>query len=173
MVELTFRTPDATSVQPDDLVDDRLRSILLRRLVIREPALCEPGRAVSLGLGSGDEAVLAGGFSLPDSADGRWTFGDRARFLVRVAHDDGPLALSIDALPIRDRQRVRLSVNGGRPLRARWNGPNRVRVPVRANGGELLVDLRIKAPVSPAQLGLSDDARPLGLFIRSLELVPR
>ena len=43
---------------------------------------------------------------------------------------------------------------------------------VLENNGHLLIKFNFKNPISPAELGLSDDARRLGLGIVSMELKP-
>lgn len=172
VLELTLRTPDARAMRlgPDGW-DERERSILLRDLVLREPVLCHPGRPLALGVASGDERLVAGGWGVPEPG-GRWTCGPRARLLLRIAEGHGPLAFEIDAQPVRERQIAHLSVNGRRS-RVRWDRPDRHRVPLAASAGELLVDMRIKHPVSPAELGQSEDTRPLGLFVRSVGVFAR
>lgn len=168
MIELTLRTPDAASapLSPEEW-EQQERSIVLRHLMLREPVLCQPGQPLAVGAGSGDEALVAGGWSVPEPG-GRWTHGSRARLLLRIADGHGPLDLEIEGQPIRERQIVDLRVNRGRRSRLRWDGPARHRVPVAASDGEALVDLRVKRPVSPAELGQSEDTRPLGLFLRNV-----
>jgi len=170
VLELTLRMPDA--VYPpafSDHLDDRLMSILLRELVLREPPVCEPGRPLSLGIGSGEASPVAGGW-WPPEPDGRWTRNGRARLLVRISGSHRSLALELDALPVREHQRVRVSVNGGRRLRMSWDRPERRRVPVPPGAEELRVDLQVKDPISPSELGRWQDTRQLGLFVRSVGL---
>jgi len=173
LLELTLRTPDATPVSWSPEEWEKLeRSIRLRDLVLREPVLCEPGQPLAFGVGSGDEALIATGWSVPEPG-GRWTYGSRARLLLRIADGQGPLTFEIEAQPVREHQIVDLWVNHGRRSRVRGDRPGRHRLPVAASGGELLVDLRVKRPVSPAELGQSEDARPLGLFVRNVGVSAR
>jgi hypothetical protein len=172
VLELTLRMPDAVSPPAfSDHLDDRLMSILLRELVVREPPVCEPGQLLSLGIGSGDEALLAGGWWPPES-QGRWTFGKRSDLLLRVADQHRGLALELDALPVREHQLVHVSVNGGRRHRVSWDHAGRARVSVPPGAEELLVDLQVKDPVSPTELGRWHDSRPLGLFVKSVGVTP-
>lgn len=163
VLELTLRMPDAAAPghAGPDYVDDGQLGIFLRSLVVREPAVCATGSKLALGIASGDTAVLAGGWSSPEPA-GRWTHGSRASVLLRVADARGPLAVEIDAHPMRRGQLVEVSVNDGRRVRVLWVRAARRRVPVPADDEELLVGLRIWNPVSPAKLGLSEDSRPWG-----------
>jgi Uncharacterised nucleotidyltransferase len=173
VIELTLRTPDATAapLSPEEW-EERERSIVLCDLVLREPVLCQPGQPLAVGAGSGDQALVAGGWSVPEPG-GRWTYGSRARLLLRIADGHGPLDFEIEGQPIGEHQIVDLRVNRGRRSRLRWDGPARHRVPVAACDGEVLVDLRVKQPVSPAELGQSEDTRPLGLFVRNVGLCAR
>jgi hypothetical protein len=169
-LELTLRMPDATSPPArGEQLDDRVMSVLLRQLVVREPPVCETGQLLPLGIGSGDEALLAGGWWPPES-HGRWTRGRRAHLLLRVADEHRPLALELDALPVRDHQLVRLSVNGGRRHRVTWERAERRSVPIPPGAEELLVDVHVNDPVSPTELGRWNDSRPLGLFVKSVGL---
>lgn len=170
VLELTLRMPDAVSPPAfSDHLDDRLMSILLRQLVVREPPVCELGQLLSLGIGSGDEALLAGGW-WPPEPHGRWTRGGRAHLILRVGGKHPALALELDALPVRQHQRVHLSVNGGRAHRMTWEGSERRSVPLPPGAEELLVALRVKDPVSPTELGRWHDSRPVGLFVKSVGL---
>jgi hypothetical protein len=172
LLELTLRMPDATPgpLSPEAW-EERERSILLRDLVLHQPPTCQPGQLLALGVASGDEALVGGGWSVPEQG-GRWTLGSRARLLLRIADGNGPLAFEIEGQPIYGHQVVDLRVNQGRHARVRWDRPDRYRVPTAAAGEELLVDLRVKNPVSPAQLGRSEDTRPLGLFVRHVGVSP-
>jgi hypothetical protein len=174
VLELTLRTPDAIAAPlGPEVWEERERSILLRELVVREPIVCRPGQPLAVGAGSGDEAFLVGdGWSVPE-AGGRWTHGSRARLLLRIADGHGPLLFEIEGQPIRKQQVVDLWVNGGRRSRRRWDGPACHRVPLAGSDGEVLVDLSVKHPVSPAELGQSEDTRPLGLFVRNVGVCAR
>jgi hypothetical protein len=170
LLELTLRTPDAAPkpLSPEE-PEKREQSIQLRDLILHEPLLCDLGQPHPLGVASGDEGLVAGGWNAPEPG-GRWTHGSRARLLLRIADGRGPLAFEIEAQPFRERQIVDVRVNQGRRSRLRWDRPDRHRVPVAAPGEELLVDLRVKHPISPAELGRSEDIRPLGLFVRKVGL---
>jgi hypothetical protein len=172
-LELTLRMPDATAapVTPQ-ACDERELSILLRDLVVREPVLCQPGQPLPLGVASGDESLVAGGWGVPEPG-GRWTYGSRARLLLRVPDEEGPLAFEVEAHPVREHQRVDLSVNGGRRSRLRWDRSARHSAPVAASGEELVVDLHVRHPISPAELGRSEDTRPLGVFVHNVGVFAR
>jgi hypothetical protein len=170
MLELTLRMPDAT-LPPvlNEHLDDRIMSILLRNLVVREPPVCTPGQQLLLGIESGDEAFLAGGW-WPPEPHGRWTRGKHAQLLLRVADGRQALALELDALPVREQQRVHLSINGRRSLRTSWQRSEQRTAPVPAGAEELLVDLQVKDPISPTELGRWQDSRALGLLVKSVRL---
>ncbi len=183
-VELTLRTPDATSPAQLGLDDDDRRvSVLLRRLVLREPYACAVGSRLSLGEGSGDDEALAGGWSHAEPA-GRWTHGHQAQLLLRLEGPPVPLDLEFDAVPLLGggQRTLQVEVTANRQRLAsiaydeEMTYPHLTSVPLPATAlgpeGELLLAWRIHDPRSPFALGVSDDRRPLGLFLERAALVP-
>jgi Uncharacterised nucleotidyltransferase len=184
-VELVLATPDAAS--PAELgiaPDDRLLGVSIRRLVLRRALEYSPGQRLRFGERSGDERVLAGGWCNPQQ-DGRWTYGARSSVLLTIADARAPLDVELEAEPFLGRAgrplKVTVLANGRRIGALRYRRPvesatvRRVALPLDALGpdGELLLTFAIQRPSSPAARGLSQDARPLGLFVRALALVPR
>jgi Uncharacterised nucleotidyltransferase len=185
-LDLRLRAPDAASPAQlgiDD--DDRSMGVYLRRLVVREPRSYALGE--TLAFGAGDEDMLAGGWNDGES-EGRWTSGPLARLLLRVApatmasFDADTLALEFLALPLLGAParplRVEVLANGhslATLLYGETNpGRSPVRVPLPTNvldpTGELLLAWRIREPRSPQELGISTDARPLGLYFQRMAL---
>lgn len=126
--------------------------------------------------GTVNDARLTG-FS-GDEPTGRWTDGARATFSCRVADDQvgRPLRIAVTGQPFLPpgvaRQRVILTVDGaraeadfrpGRPLE-----PLEVSLPKAPR--ELALTLELPDAVSPAQVGLSADARRLALFVEKVTL---
>jgi hypothetical protein len=180
-LELTLEMPDAASpveLGLDD--DDREIGVFLRRLVLREPPRYEIGGALELGEGAA-EGAFAGGWGAPEPS-GRWTVGARAQLLVRLDGSPLDLDLEFDASPLvhpsRRRLRVEVAANQHRLAAIDYDhavascAPARVSLPARAwpRDGELLLAWRIRNPISPSALGMSDDQRLLGLFIRRISL---
>jgi hypothetical protein len=126
--------------------------------------------------GTVNDARLTG-FS-GDEPTGRWTDGARATFSCRVADDQvgRPLRIAVTGQPFLPpgvaRQRVILTVDGaraeadfrpGRPLEP-------LEVSLRKAPRELMLTLELPDAVSPAQVGLSADARRLALFVEKVTL---
>jgi hypothetical protein len=124
------------------------------------------------------------GWSYSD-ADGTWTDGTEARVVLPVHATAGAdLALTLDLMPylvptssarrvdvrIDDRHVARLSFD------LRTYTPEPIVVDVvskqRASSGPLELGLVIRRPAVPASLGLSSDARRVGLKLRRLRLDP-
>ena len=136
-LEIVLRAPNAIS--PANLgtsEDQRILGAFLQRLTIRSPRQCELGQRLGLGVGEGDEQMLAGGWCGADPG-GRWTRGTTARMLLRPTATPTTLEWNAHAL----------MPHGAPPLR----------VEVTANGVALgTVDY--DASRSTAQLSLGDAA---------------
>lgn len=122
---------------------------------------------------------LIRGWSTPEDV-GRWTDGDSAALAVKVAPGSGASLVADLSLFVGapgHRQRVTVYVDGRRQTTLRAGDdtlglvPRELRVSVPpSDDGTALIAFRIGAPRSPASMGLSPDARRLGLLLRSLRL---
>jgi hypothetical protein len=158
--------------------------VSIRQLVLRPALLYEPGRPLRLGEQSGDERMLAGGWSTSEP-NGRWTCGTRSSILLSISDPRTALDVELEALPFlgRDGRQLEVAVlaNGRRIGALRYRHPaepasvRRVQLPLEAlgPGGELLLTFAVSRPSSPFAQGVSEDRRPLGLFVRELALMPR
>lgn len=117
---------------------------------------------------------LVKGWSLPE-AWGTWSEGQDAELLLRVA--PGARAIVIDALafamPPNLSQRVIVSINGVEAYSSRLTQVqgNRLEIPLSAaQAAEEYLHVRLHLPdaVSPKQLGFNDDARVMGLGLKTL-----
>jgi hypothetical protein len=188
-VDLTLMIEEPSS--PHELgwsEDDRQLGLLLRTLVVEEV-----DRGVRLGdeivfsEGSGAERLLGDGWSAMESS-GVWTDGDRASLVLRPTPATGTveLVLAVDPFVTPDHPELNVEVFAGgvkrgaevfrhrRPARLQ---KRRLRVVLPASAGDgmgrIVVELRLQDPVSPRDLGLSEDGRRLGLRLRSLSVRPR
>jgi hypothetical protein len=178
-LELALRTPDATEPARIGRADDRrLLGVFLRSITVRRPLRCSAGRRLALGAGTEDVAMLAGGWSESEPA-GRWTHGPAARILLRTSPPAAAaLAWRADPLtaPGGPSLRVEVTANGvalGAVDYDRDRGAVQLPLGRAAAADELLVCWRIRDPRSPKDLGLSEDSRPLGLFLQDVALIPR
>jgi hypothetical protein len=184
-LDLVLDAPDATSPAQLGLDDDDRRvGVFLRRLLLRAPSVYEIGSALRLGAGSGDDSVLFGDWGDPEPL-GRWTVGPTARLLMRLEGPVPPLQLEFDAIPFLGpsgrRLQVAVLLNGRRVKSLSYDGtlaaPSVAQVPLPAtvlgDHGDVLLEWRIRAPRSPHSLGISEDRRTLGLFLRRIALVER
>jgi hypothetical protein len=184
-VDLVLRAPDAVSPAALGIdEDDRAVGVFLRELIVREPRVCEIGDTLMLGEGSGDDDMLAQGWGAAEPL-GRWTVGELAQLLLCVDGAVAPFELEVDAIPfvgVAGRKlRVEVLINGRRAASLAYDDlaaqASAVRLAVSrkalgARGGMLLA-WRIVDPRSPRALGVSDDGRRLGLFVRRVSLVAR
>jgi len=175
-LELVFRAPDA-ALPPRLQINDDLRpmGVFLGRLWLRPVPTCGTGERLALGLGSGDERMLAGGWA--EAAEGgRWTVGPRARILLRAG--TAASRLEWTAAPLIPDGAPPLSVevfaNGTRLGRLGCHPDSPIaRVPLKraGAGGDLWLEWRVRDPRSPSDYGPSTDPRPLGLFFHEIALL--
>lgn len=182
-LDLTLRAPDALVPARAGLAeDDRSIGVYMRRLRVRAPCPYTVGEDLMLGTGSSDERALAGGWGLAEE-DGRWTTGQPAQLLLGCeAPARGRLRLEFDASALLAPSRSRISVEvllGGRAIGSidyAGEAPGRsvaqLDLPADAGSkGEILLGWRVRGGLSsPRMLGLSDDERRLGLFIRRVRV---
>jgi glycosyl transferase family 4/uncharacterized protein DUF7024 len=148
-----------------------------RDTALERPPRLRDGDDVPLGAGSPPVVEFAGGFSRAEDW-GVWTDGDEAVLAVRVDVARTPeieIALFVEAFvrPENTPLKVRVRANG-MPV-ASWSfsdphGPTwqRVRVPMTADSDLVVLVFAIETPLSPKELGLSDDSRRLGLGLHRL-----
>ncbi len=182
-LDLVLRAPDALVPARAGLAeDDRSIGVYMRSLRVRAPRSYSVGENLMLGVGSGDESALAGGWGFAEEG-GRWTTGQPAQLLLGCeAPARGRLRLEFDASALLAPSRNRISAEvllGGRPIGSidyMVEAPERtvaqLDLPADAGaGGEILLGWSIRGGLrSPRMLGLSDDERRLGLFIRRVRI---
>ena len=187
-VDLAFEVEAPTTPRALGWSDDERRlGINLRRLRLEEvDRTVRPGERVEFPEGSGGERLLGKGWSALEPT-GVWTDGDTATLVLELTgFPPGDAELTLDGYafvtPDHPRLAVEITANGERlgsrvfrhlrrPLRRRLAQPPLVvSLPAfaRDETGRAVVELRLREPVSPLQLGLSEDARPLGFHLQSL-----
>ncbi len=183
-LQLVLRAPDAVSQARLGIADDdRAIGVFLRRLRLRRAHPYPAGGSLLLGEGAGDGQALLGGWGAAEPG-GRWTLGPLAQLLVGYrGHADRLRGLELDAIPFLAAggrsMCVEVLVNGRRAGSARY-GPGaaepvvtRLALPAGAAepDGAVLIGLRVRDPASPHGLGVADDRRELGVFVRRLTLL--
>lgn len=159
--------------------DSRTLGILLRDIRIL-PALRDFARRALDFTNSADEACLWGGWSFAEGG-GRWTDGPEATIRWRTAST------------IRTNAIVRLKLAGFSSISPiggsiyfdevrvkdfEFSGPPsgcqlEFSAPTEVPTGQIAeLKIEIKKPLSPYELGLSDERRQLGLFVNSLRIFP-
>ncbi|MHB8240385.1 MAG: nucleotidyltransferase family protein [Solirubrobacteraceae bacterium] len=181
-LDIVLSAPDAVSQTQLGLADDdRSIGVYLRSLRVRAPGAYRMGRQLSLGAPARE--MLAGGWSA-EEAEGRWTVGPRARLLLGLEPGVQPRELEFDAIPFLAAGRQTFDVEvlaDGRALgTVSYEGaepaPRASRLALPAgvgDGGEIMLEWRVRAPCSPHALGISPDRRELGIFVRRVELSDR
>jgi hypothetical protein len=187
-VDLTFVVEEPTS--PLELgwsEDDRRLGFFLRALTLEAvDRTVRVGQPILFSEGSGAGRLLGEGWSDLE-ATGVWTDGERARLVLRLtaaADEDAEVLLAVDPFVAPEHPELRVEVFArGEPLGARvfrhrrllWRAgkahrPLRVVLPasLRDETGRVVLELRLHEPARPADLGVSDDSRRLGLHLRSL-----
>ncbi len=162
--------------------DERPLGLHVRSLTLGEiDHSVQPGQSVVFGEGSDGERLLAGGWSSPD-ATGVWTDGERARLVLELCADPlGDAVVVLDVVPFLTPEHEELAVDvwaldtllAHRVFRRDdLEGRLVLRLPpsVRDDKGRTVVDFRFDQPARPVDLGISSDARRLGLHLQSLTL---
>jgi hypothetical protein len=183
--ELTFEVDEPRS--PAELGwsdDDRRVGILLRELRLSEvDRSVRSGEKVAFTEGSGAERLLGEGWSAVEPT-GVWTDGETASLVLKPADgsaEDAELVLAVAAFvtPQHPELTVEVSARGEQLAQRvfRHGASDRllsVPMPTAAMRGErTVVELRLQSPARPADLGLGDDARRLGVQLRWLMLRKR
>jgi hypothetical protein len=165
------------------------RPAWLRRLLGRDRYrdLPDPARLPQIGdtlnlLGAEvDETTLIGGWSWPEP-NGRWSVEREATIAWSLAGKGGDLSLFVDGNAFLHKRAPKQSVElwANDRLIARWRFqagkpsplPARLCLPrsVIGKSDVLLLTFLIRSPRSPAELGISTDARTLGIRLRSITL---
>ena len=177
-LRLPPETPEASCSREDGvwrLISGLLRSnsgkIMGGRYTLGDP--------IDFAAGGASDLYATQGWSYPKSW-GRWSLGADARLVLRlVPPPSGDLLLeaSVGALLGAGRQLARATVSVNGAALGTWEfrpgdtpGRRRVIVPrqLLADTGVLVADFKFDDPVSPKELGMSDDKRPLALSFQSL-----
>jgi hypothetical protein len=161
-------------------VDERPLGILIRTITLlerdRSVAL---GENIFFGEGSGADRFLGEGSSDLELT-GLWTVGERASVIIepRVARRiDLELILEVTGLVTPDHPEIELTLTAlGERLAIRvfrHGKPHRrlrVRLPgaTRGETARIVLELHVRNPARPVDLGLGSDDRRLGLHLRSL-----
>jgi len=141
-------------------------------------------KRISFTSNSTGQKYLLYGWSDPE-AWGTWSDGDTAFLILNVSNlpkNDFELLIEGHAFLAREHpsQEIDLLVNKQYVATLKYDqqsngGARAVTIPKRLvmeNNGQLLLKFSFKNPKSPAELGLSDDGRRLGIGIVSIELKP-
>ncbi len=134
----------------------------------------------------GSQLYLGDGWSEADEGFGTWSDGDRAEINFSIKPDAGVLFFSAQVRPFLAPSHPRLDVSlmandvpvaewsfdGARADDREWLWRH---VPIPADvvtNGNIQLVLSIRSPASPKELGLSIDARKLGVALRKFSLKP-
>jgi len=160
--------------------DDRPLGIQIRALALREAdRTLRLGETVAFAAGSAGERFLGDGWWELD-ANGVWTVGTSAFLVVELvddSHADADLFLDFTAFVVPEHHELAVEVlaRQRRLTKAvfRYGKQHRaLRIPfprtVRTSTGPTVLEFRIDNPARPADLGVGDDIRPLGLYLHSL-----
>jgi Uncharacterised nucleotidyltransferase len=136
--------------------------------------------AIDLSLSGDAGPSLLYGWSMPET-EGRWTEGRQAAIVVDLGSDAGAIQLEIwlSALLVPAAPQMFIDIWANRRRLARWNfvlnkrhaGVHRRTLDVPAvavKGRYLVLTFLVSHPQSLKSLGLSNDGRHLGIFVRRL-----
>jgi hypothetical protein len=136
---------------------------------------------LSFAAGHNGCAALGNGWGEPE-AWGTWSIDRRAALQLAVGRDHtAPIEIALFYRSfVEGARKIEIVCRAaGEPLASwtcsveNWCGVKGITIPARAvsTDGVVTLEFEISDPVSPAQLGLSPDTRPLGLGIESMRRV--
>jgi hypothetical protein len=160
--------------------DERPLGVHIHAITLREvDRTLRLGETVGFAAGSGGDRLLGDGWWELDSA-GVWTVGAVAFLVVELIEDssaDADLFLDLTAFvpPAHPELDVEVLARQRRLTRAAFRHGKehrRLRIPfptnARSGTGPTVLEFRIDEPARPAELGVGDDMRLLGLYLYSL-----
>ncbi len=160
--------------------DDRPLGLLLRSLTLREvDRSVRSGEKIVFSETSGGERLLGAGWAKVE-ATGVWTDGENASLVLRLTDgvpEDAEVVLRAAPFVTPDHPVLEVEASAGaeQPVTSVFRhgaAPPLLRVSlppaVRGSGGRTVVNLGLRDPARPADLGLGDDVRRLGIQLRWL-----
>jgi hypothetical protein len=173
------RSPLAVGWSTDD---NRPLGILIRAVTLETvDRTLRPGERIVFAEGSGADRLLGEGWSELEPT-GVWTVSEAASLILKPSAPAGldvELVLGISAFVTRDHRKLELEVSvGGERLAdhvfRHRRAHSRVHVPLPAAArdatGRAVLELGLGDPARPADLGVSEDVRRLGIHLRSLTM---
>ncbi|MEA2784018.1 MAG: hypothetical protein QOF71_122 [Candidatus Eremiobacteraeota bacterium] len=158
------------------------REQLLRDVdaALDRPPRVRAGEPAPLGMNRPGAIEYVSGFGEPEEW-GVWTVADRALMVLRT-DVSGPidLALEIDAFLAPEHPTLHATVHANGALVASWTFTyprtavwQAFRMDAPASGaGLVIIEFTLSTPRAPSEIGLSSDARRLGLKLQRLEVRP-
>lgn len=172
---ILFDLPDATSPRELKINEDpRQLSVALQTLIITQPPIYEYGSEIRFGKGGNAYQYQVHGWSEPEEGF-TWTEGFNASLLIPIRSPDADLVLKAKLLPFVSNnlinQRVDIFIN--RQKLGRWDaktgGEYEIKIPKKyITSSSLLLRFELPDACSPAQLGVSEDRRRLGIAFQSI-----
>jgi hypothetical protein len=181
--ELTFLVDEPRSpLAVGWSTDDRALGIHLRTLsVVERDQSLEVGQTLVFSEASQAERVLGDGWAAPEAA-GIWTVEENARITFRVANPEpADVDVVLGVVPFVTRKHPKLAVEvwvreqqvAAQTFRDAEPGhPLRVRLPAAMldEQGRATLELRVRDPARPLDVGHSQDPRRLGVCLQSLAI---
>ena len=172
---ILFDLPDAISPKELNINEDqRQLAIALRSLTLIEPPIYKYGSEIRFGKGGNAHHYQVYGWSGPEEGF-TWTEGLNASLLIPVETPDTDLVLKAKVSPFISNnltnQRVIISVSDGKlgEWNVTTNGGYEIKIPKKyITGSSLLLRFELPDACSPAQLGVSEDRRRLGIAFQSI-----
>jgi hypothetical protein len=182
--QLTLRTEQPRSFPLGSSLDGRKLGMLLHSVNLQEvDRSVRFGEGVPFSEGSGSERLLGEGWAALEPT-GVWTVEERAELVLDVADiapSEAELVLDVTAFVTPDHPELQLEVAArGQQLAAQAlrHGDADQRLVMHLDDavvdehGRLVLELLMRDPMRPVDLGLGDDPRRLGIHLRSVAIRP-
>lgn len=172
---ILFDLPDAISPKELNINEDpRQIAVALQSLELIEPPFYEYGTEIRFGKGGNAHHYQVCGWSNPEEGF-TWTEDFISSLLIPVETPDADLVLKARLFPFVSKdlisQRVAIFVNGQKldEWDIKTGGEYEIKIPKKyVTGSTLMLSFEIPDARSPAQLGVSEDRRRLGIAFQSM-----
>jgi hypothetical protein len=177
---LTLLIEQSTALPPGSPPNGRRIGVLIQGVRLDEVnRTLRMGEDVAFVAGSGSERLLGDGWSMLEPT-GVWTVDEQATLALElpdIAPAEAELVLAVTAFVTEDHPSLDVQfAAGGKQLASRvfrhGEADQTVHIPLAgglaSQHGRLILDLRLRDPMRPVDLGLGSDPRRLGLQLRWL-----
>ncbi len=176
-LRILFNLPDAISPRELNVnTDQRQLALAMQRLVILQPPIYDYHSEIRFGKGGNAYNYQIEGWSEPEEGF-TWSNGNMASIFIPIRTSDADLMLNFRIFPfVSDKlkqQDINILVNKQKlgDLKIKAEGEYEIKIPNKyITGSSLLIQFEFPNACSPAQLGVNEDTRKLGVAFKWISI---